>query len=210
MTTLSRILKYRIIAIIRGARPEDVLKIVMALHEGGINLVEITINSPQALAVIEKVSREAYNSIQIGAGTVLDGETVRSAIDAGAKFIISPSTDIETIQATKRLGAVSIPGAFTATEILTAYKYGGDIIKVFPARLGADYIRDLRGPLPYIPLMPTGGVNLDNIKDFQKAGAVAFGIGSSLVDTKQEVTDKYLEQLKEKAARYISAITQSE
>jgi len=210
MTILSRILKYRIIAIIRGARPEDVLKIVLALHEGGINLVEITINSPQALTVIEKVSREVYNSIQIGAGTVLDGETARSAIDAGAKFIISPSTDIETIQATKRLGAVSIPGAFTATEILTAYKYGGDIIKVFPARLGADYIRDLRAPLPYIPLMPTGGVNLDNIRDFQKAGAVAFGIGSSLVDTRQEVTDKYLGQLKEKAARYVSAIAQAE
>ena len=130
----------------------------------------------------------------------------KAAMDAGAKFIISPSLDIETIRVTKEGGAVSIPGAFTATEIYAAYKNGGDIIKVFPASIGPGYLKDLRGPFPQIPLMPTGGVNLSNISDFKKAGAVAFGIGSALVDTTLKISDAYLKVLTEKAKRYVEAI----
>ena len=207
MTTLSQILEHKIVAIIRGANPDDVLKIAKALHEGGIKLLEITFNSPNALMLVNELSTQMGEELLIGMGTVLDAATAKDAISAGAKFIISPTLNIETIQATKKHGVVSMPGAFTATEILAAYDNGGDIIKVFPASVGTDYIRDLRGPLPHIPLMPTGGVNLQNIRQYFEAGAVAVGIGSALVDTKQEVTDEYLKQLTEKARQFVQTIT---
>ncbi len=206
MTTLSQILQYRIIAIIRGAQPANVLGIVEALIEGGIKAVEITLNSHDALAVIKNVSENFKDKILVGAGTVLDPQSARVAIAAGAQFIIAPAVDQETINVTKLLGKVSIPGAFTATEIVTAFKAGGDIIKLFPAS-NVQYLKDLRGPLSHIPLMPTGGVHLENITDFQKAGAVAFGIGSALVDGKQEVTKEYLKQISYKAAKFVEAIS---
>jgi 2-dehydro-3-deoxyphosphogluconate aldolase/(4S)-4-hydroxy-2-oxoglutarate aldolase len=207
MSTLSQILEGKIVAIIRGAKPDDVLKIVNALFEGGVGIIEITLNSPNALAVIKEVAREVGDKILIGAGTVLDAETARAALLAGAKFIISPSLNVEIIKMTKSYGAVSIPGAFTPTEIVTAYTNGADIIKVFPASIGVQYFKDLRGPLPHIPLMPTGGINLENINEFQQAGAVAFGIGSALVDTKHEITKEYLQQLTLKAAKYVEAVS---
>lgn len=207
MTTLSQILEHKIVAIIRGADPNDVLKIAKALHEGGIRILEITFNSPNALTVVDELSSQMGNDLLIGMGTVLDAATAKDAISAGAKFIISPTLNIETIQATKKNEAVSIPGAFTATEILAAYDHGGDIIKVFPASIGTNYIRDLHGPFPYIPLMPTGGINLLNIREYLQTGAVAFGIGSALVDTKQEVTEKYLKQLTERAHRFVQIVT---
>ena len=206
MTTLAQLLQYKIVAIIRGARPEDVLPIAKALSAGGIKALEITINSPKALSVIERIADTIGDDILVGAGTVLDAETARAAISAGAQFIISPTLDIATIKTTRRYGAVSIPGAYTATEILTAYTAGGDIIKVFPAAT-PQYIKDIRGPLPQIPIMPTGGVTVDNIADFQKAGAIAFGIGSALVNTKQKVSDEYLQQLTNQAQKFLQAIS---
>ncbi len=209
MSTLSQILEGKIVAIIRGAKPDDVLKIVNALFEGGVGIIEITLNSPNALAVIKELAREVGDKILIGAGTVLDAETARAALLAGAKFIISPSLNVEIIKMTKSYGAVSIPGAFTPTEIVTAYTNGADIIKVFPASIGVQYFKDLRGPLPQIPLMPTGGINLENINEFQKTGAVAFGIGSALVDTKHEITKEYLQQLTLKAHKYVETVNNS-
>jgi 2-dehydro-3-deoxyphosphogluconate aldolase/(4S)-4-hydroxy-2-oxoglutarate aldolase len=206
MTTLSQILQHKLIAIIRGAQPADVLSIVDALLSGGIKAVEITLNSNDALAVIKNIAENFKDKILVGAGTVLGSHSARVAIKAGAQFIIAPSVDIETISVTKQLGIVSIPGAFTATEIVTAFKAGGDIIKLFPAS-NVQYMKDLRGPLSHIPLMPTGGVSIDNIKDFQKAGAVAFGIGSALVDGKQAVTKEYLQQLSDKAAKFVEAVS---
>jgi len=206
MTILSKILDQQIVAIIRGAQPDDVLHIVRALSAGGVNLLEVTLNSKDALSAISKISAQLSEQVMVGAGTVLDAEMAKAAMDAGAKFIISPSLDLETIRATKDGGAVSIPGAFTATEIYTAYKNGGDIIKVFPASIGPGYLKDLRGPFPHIPLMPTGGVNLSNISEFKKAGAVAFGIGSALVDTTLKISDAYLKVLTEKAKRYVETI----
>jgi 2-dehydro-3-deoxyphosphogluconate aldolase/(4S)-4-hydroxy-2-oxoglutarate aldolase len=206
MSTLSQILETKIVAIIRGANPKDVLQIAKALHKGGIKALEITINSPKALGVIEEVADQLGEQVLVGAGTVLDAETARAAISAGAKFIISPTLNAATIKMTKRYGIVSIPGAFTPTEILTAYAKGGDIIKVFPASSAVQYIKDVRGPLGHIPLMPTGGVNLENISEYQKAGAVAFGIGSALVDTKNEMSEEYLQQLTDKAGKYIQAV----
>jgi len=204
MDTLSKILAHKIVVIIRGARPADFLKIAGALRDGGLHIMEITLNSPSALAMISMAAKE--NSMLIGAGTVLDAASAKAAISAGAKFIISPTLDPETIFATKQLDAVSIPGAFTATEILAAYSRGADIVKVFPASVGPGYFRDIRGPLPYIPLMPTGGINLSNIRAYQDAGAVAFGVGSALIDTSREMTPAYLQQVTEEARQYVEAV----
>jgi len=205
-TTLQQILENKIVAILRGVRPDAVPEVAAALHAGGIRCLEITLNSPDALAVIRDLSVRLGDRLLVGAGTVLDAAEARAAIDAGARFIISPALDVPTIRVTKQSQAVSIPGAFTATEILTAYKNGADIIKVFPASVGVGYFRDLRGPLPHIPLMPTGGVNLENIADYQQAGAVAFGIGSALVDGKQPVTDEYLRRLTDTARKFSNAV----
>ncbi|WP_110927172.1 bifunctional 4-hydroxy-2-oxoglutarate aldolase/2-dehydro-3-deoxy-phosphogluconate aldolase [Bacillus massiliglaciei] len=208
MNTLSRILEHKVISIVRGAHPDETVQIAKALREGGITLIEITLNSPNALKSIELVSRELGDTMIFGAGTVLDPETARAAIIAGASFILAPTVDIDTIKMTKRYGAVSIPGALTPTEILTAYENGGDIIKVFPASIGPSYFKDLRGPLPHIPLLPTGGVNLENIREFQKAGAAGFGIGSALVDTKQGMDAGYLKKITQKAAAFVQAVNE--
>lgn len=205
MSILDQILENKIVAIIRGANSADVLKIAEALYEGGVRILEITMNSSKPLGVIEELTDALGDRMIIGAGTVLDPETARSAIIAGAKFILSPIVNVETIKMSKTYGVVSIPGAHTATEIVYAYQNGGDIIKVFPATSPA-YIKDISGPLPHIPLLPTGGVNLENIGEFKKAGAVGFGIGSALVDTKKEVTEEYLLELTEKARQFVGAI----
>jgi 2-dehydro-3-deoxyphosphogluconate aldolase / (4S)-4-hydroxy-2-oxoglutarate aldolase len=204
---LSHILKHKIVAIIRGANPGDVLKIAEALFAGGVKVLEVTMNSANALEVIKQLSETMKNKMQTGAGTVLDAETAKSAISAGAKFIISPCLNTEVIKTTKELGAVSIPGAFTPTEIVNAFNNGGDIIKVFPASSNINYIKDIRGPLPNIPLMPTGGINLLNARKYFQAGAVAVGIGSALVDTKQEVTEEYLKQLTVRAQKFVQIVT---
>jgi 2-dehydro-3-deoxyphosphogluconate aldolase / (4S)-4-hydroxy-2-oxoglutarate aldolase len=207
MRALEQILEYKIIAILRGCTPDRISDIAVALAEGGVRLMEITLNSPGALESIRQLSGVMGDRMLVGAGTVLTAAEAEAAVDAGARFIISPTLDVGTIQRTRQLGAISIPGAFTPTEILTAYRNGADIIKVFPAgSSGASYFKELRGPLPYIPLMPTGGVNLDNIRDFKAAGAVAFGISSALVPAGQENTGPALRQLTEKAAAYIKAV----
>jgi len=205
MNPLAHILECKVVAIVRGANPPDLLRIAEALHAGGVRLMEVTLNSPGALASIEEISRAMDGKLLVGAGTVLDPETARAALLAGAKYIISPTLNKKTIRMTKRYGAVSIPGAYTATEILQAYECGGDIIKVFPASAGGPgYFKDIAGPLPFIPLMPTGGVSLDNIKGFAVAGAAAFGLGSALVDTSRPVTDEYLAQLTERARQFVA------
>ena len=206
MTTLEQILEHKIVAILRGCDPVNIVEISQALYEGGIRLLEITLNSPGALDAIQQVAAQFGDRMVIGAGTVLTVEEVKAAVTAGARFILSPSLDVEVIRFTRDLGAVSVPGAFTATEILTAYRAGANIVKVFPASVGPAYFRDIRGPLPQIPLMPTGGVNLDNIRDFQKAGAVAFGVGSALVPASQGVTVEELKELMARAAGYVETI----
>lgn len=206
MTILNQILENKIVAIIRGADPADVLKIAESLHQGGVRLLEITLNSSNALSVIKELNDKINDKLLIGAGTVLNAQDAKAAIDAGAKFIISPNVNNETIEVTKRNGIISIPGAYTATEIVNAYTNGGDIIKIFPAS-NPNYIKELRGPLSHISMMPTGGINPDNILEFQKAGAVAFGIGSALVDTKQKLTDEYLKQVTNNARKFVQAIS---
>ncbi|WP_088105779.1 bifunctional 4-hydroxy-2-oxoglutarate aldolase/2-dehydro-3-deoxy-phosphogluconate aldolase [Halalkalibacter urbisdiaboli] len=206
MSLLQQIQENGVVAIIRGAKPENILSIAKALREGGVRTLEITVETPRVLELIEQVSTE-LDDVIVGAGTVLDPETARAAIMAGAKFIFSPTVNVETIRLTKRYGIISIAGALTPTEILTAYENGSDVIKVFPANVfGPKYLKDVHGPLPHIPLMPTGGIDLSNIQDYIKAGGVAAGLGSALVDTKHEMDEAYFEELTAKSKQYVEAI----
>jgi len=205
MSTLDHILKNKIVAIIRGADPADVLRIAEALQLGGVNIVEVTLNSQNALEVIKELTGKMSNLL-VGAGTVLSAADAKASVEAGAKFIISPSVNIDTITTTKKFGIVSIPGAYTATEVVNAFAHGGDIIKIFPAT-NAEYIKVLRGPLSHIPMMPTGGITPENISEFKRVGAVAFGIGTSLVDVKHKITDEYLNGVTENANKFVQAIS---
>ncbi|MGK9124132.1 bifunctional 4-hydroxy-2-oxoglutarate aldolase/2-dehydro-3-deoxy-phosphogluconate aldolase [Olivibacter sp. SA151] len=205
MSILEHIKENQLVAIVRGADPKDILSIAEALYEGGIRLLEITMNSTEPLAAIEQVSNKLGDKLIIGAGTVLDSTMAKDAIHAGAHFILSPILDKRVIETTKGLNRVSIPGAYTATEIYQAYQMGADIIKVFPAT-SPSYLKDIAGPLPHIPLLPTGGITIDNIANFKKAGAVGFGIGSALVDTKQQVTGQYLLNLTHTARKFVEAV----
>ncbi|TCS79393.1 bifunctional 4-hydroxy-2-oxoglutarate aldolase/2-dehydro-3-deoxy-phosphogluconate aldolase [Tepidibacillus fermentans] len=207
MKLLQEIMENGVVAIIRGAKPENILQIAKALKDGGIKTLEITVETPKVLTLIEKVSDEFGDDLIVGAGTVLDPETARVAIMSGAKFIFSPTVNVETIQMAKRYGVISIPGALTPTEIITAYEHGADIIKVFPANVfGPKYLKDIHGPLPHIPLMPTGGLDLTNVADYIKAGGVAVGIGSSLVNTKKMIDETYLKELESNASKFVLAV----
>ncbi|MFD2655055.1 bifunctional 4-hydroxy-2-oxoglutarate aldolase/2-dehydro-3-deoxy-phosphogluconate aldolase [Gracilibacillus thailandensis] len=207
MDVLQSIYQHKLVAILRGVPPEHILDVAHALHQGGIRTLEITVDTPNVLDAIEQVSKEFDQELIIGAGTVLDPETARAAIMAGAQFIFSPTVDIDTIKLTKRYGIVSIPGAMTPTEILTAYENGADLIKVFPATvLGPTYIKDIKGPLPHIPLMPTGGVNLNNISAYFQGGAVAAGLGSSLVKKQRTYSKEDLQALTQRAKQFVAKV----
>ena len=205
MTPLLQILEHKIVAIVRGMPPKDIVDIASALYNGGVRILEITLNSRDALPLIEQLSHEFRGKMLIGAGTVLNTKDASNAITAGAAFLISPSLDIAVIKAAKNAGVVSIPGAFTPTEILSAYNNGADIVKVFPA-LSVDYIKNILAPLNHIPVMPTGGVDAFNIKAFAATGAVAFGIGSALVKNSSIINDIYLQELTVKAEKLINAL----
>lgn len=205
MKILSQILDHKIVAILRGMPPKEIINIAGALYDGGIRILEITLNSEAALSLIEQLSHTFKDRLLIGAGTVLNTTDAANAIDAGAAFLISPSLDTAVIKATKDAGLVSIPGAYTATEILTAFNNGADIVKVFPAP-DAAYIKNIMAPLNHIRLMPTGGVDAGNIKAFAAAGGVAFGIGSALVNSKAIVDENYLASLSDKAKKLITAL----
>lgn len=207
MTLLDQIKENGIVAVIRGAKAENIISVARALHDGGIRTLEITVETPKVLSLIEQVSYELGEDSIVGAGTVLDPETARAAIMAGAKFIFSPTVNTETIKMAKRYGIVSIPGALTPTEILTAYEHGADLIKVFPANVfGPKYLKDIQGPLPQIPLMPTGGVDLSNVGDYIRAGAVAVGLGNSLVNFKKEINNDYLQNITHVAKQFVEEV----
>ncbi|WP_042222074.1 bifunctional 4-hydroxy-2-oxoglutarate aldolase/2-dehydro-3-deoxy-phosphogluconate aldolase [Oceanobacillus manasiensis] len=209
MNTLNWIEDKKLIAILRGYNTADSIAIAKALHAGGITTLEVTLNSPSPFQTIEKISSELGDEVIVGAGTVLDAESARLAISAGAQFILSPTFDRETIKLTKRYGKVSIPGAYTPTEILNAFEEGADIIKVFPAStLGPSYVKDLRGPLPQLKLLPTGGVTVENVASFIKNGAVGVGLGSSLVSSVEKVTDEFLNELTKRASAFVQAVNQ--
>ncbi len=205
MTSLSQIFEHKIVAILRGMPPAEITNIANALYDGGIRLLEITLNSDNALPAIEQLNHEFKNKMLIGAGTVINEKDAKNAIAAGAAFLISPSLDTQVIKAAKDAGIISIPGAFTPTEIVAAHKNGADIIKIFPC-LNADYVKNILAPLNFIKVMPTGGIDASNIQTFAKTGAVAFGIGSALVSSKTTVNKAYLETITAKAKQLVAAL----
>ena len=183
--TLELLLAARVIAVIRMKDAARLGEVAAALRRGGVTAIEITMTVPGAADIIRELARTKPAGTLIGAGTVLDAGTATEVIAAGADFVVSPVTDRDTIQACREAGVLVAPGAFTPTEIVAAWRAGADIVKVFPATsLGPQFFRDLRGPLPFVRLMPTGGVTLENARLFLAAGACAVGIGTALVDAK--------------------------
>src|SRR5262249_21778434 len=183
--TLKRILDGGIVAVVRAESGASLVKVVQALAEGGVLAAEVTFTVPDAIDVIRQVRREVGDAIVLGAGTVLAPETARPALLAGAEYIVAPTLNHEVIRLCHRYDKAVMPGAFTPTEILSAWEAGADLVKVFPADVGGPaYLKAIRGPLPQIRLMPTGGVDLDTAESFLKAGACCLGVGSALVDPK--------------------------
>lgn len=186
MTSVSRIQDGNVVAVVRLDDLSKAVELTRALAAGGVTSVEFTFTNPKAAEVITAVRDEVGDQAFIGAGTVLDAETARIAILAGAEYIVTPSFRPETIQMCRRYSIPSVIGAFTPTEILTAWETGADFIKIHPAGLGGPkYFKDVLAPFPHIKLIPSGGVTLDNAPDFIKAGAVAVALGSALVDPKE-------------------------
>jgi 2-dehydro-3-deoxyphosphogluconate aldolase/(4S)-4-hydroxy-2-oxoglutarate aldolase len=184
--TLHRIIEVGIVPVVRAASNEEALQAVEAITAGGVPVIEITMTVPGALRVIAEVAARYGADVLVGAGTVLDAETARACILAGAEFIVSPALNLYTIAMCRRYGKVVMPGALTPTEVLAAWQAGADFVKVFPCDSvgGAKYIRSLKAPLPQIQMVPTGGVTLQTAADFIKAGASALGVGSDLLDVK--------------------------
>jgi 2-dehydro-3-deoxyphosphogluconate aldolase / (4S)-4-hydroxy-2-oxoglutarate aldolase len=178
-----RILEVGIIPVIRASSARDAVIAVEAVAEGGIPIAELTMTVPGAIDVIAHLVRTMGADVVVGAGTVLDAETARQCIEAGAEFIVSPGFDLETVKLARLEGKLVMAGALTPTEVITAWKAGSDFVKIFPCGNvgGAKYIKALKGPLPQVPMIPTGGVNLETAADFIRAGADALGIGGELV-----------------------------
>ncbi len=200
-----------VIAIIRADQGGDALvRTVMALVEGGIHCVEVTMTTPGALDAIAAARKElAGADVLLGAGSVLDRETARLAIGAGAEYLVCPITDEETIRTGRRYGTPVLPGAFTPTEILRAWELGGDLIKVFPATLGGlDYIKAVSAPMPQIPMVPTGGIDADNVHTFIQAGVAAVGVGSALVSNALIGAGKF-DEIRTRAVRFSEAVARA-
>ena len=204
---LSQLMEQRIVAIIRGVTGEGFDGLIAALVENDILVMEITVDTPSVYEKIAQIKSRYGGDVAVGAGTVLDSETARLAISAGAEFLVSPSLNLDVIKTAKRYGKMVLPGCMTPTEIVQAYEAGADAIKVFPASvLGPKFIREMFGPLGHIPLLPTGGINLDNARDYLDAGAIAVGLGSSLVGRGGQAID--LDKVKEKARAFRQLVAQ--
>ena len=175
-----------LVPVVRASSADEAMRVIDAIKEGGVSVLEITMTVPGAVKVIEEVVAKYGADATVGAGTVLDPETARACILAGAQFIVSPSLNLETIALCRRYSVPVMPGALTPTEVVTAWTAGADFVKVFPCGSmgGASYIKNLKGPLPHIKFIPTGGVSLKTAADFIKAGSSALGVGTDLVDVK--------------------------
>ncbi|HJS06293.1 MAG TPA: bifunctional 4-hydroxy-2-oxoglutarate aldolase/2-dehydro-3-deoxy-phosphogluconate aldolase [Pirellulales bacterium] len=206
---LNRVLSSQIVAVIRAPSGDVLGDVAEALLAGGVDCMEITFTVPKAHRVLETVADRLGDKVLLGAGTVLDPETARVALLAGAKFIVAPTVNLRTIELCKRYTALVMPGAFTPTEILTAWEAGADIVKVFPSEItGPAYLKALSAPLPQVRLMPTGGVNLQTAAEFLKAGACALGIGGSLVSA-EAIKNRDWAGIESLAKQYLSIVRQS-
>ena len=206
MSVVERIREIGIVPVVRATSAGEALEAVEAIRAGGIPILEITLTVPGAVQIINELSRTIGDAL-IGAGTVLDAEAARGCIDAGARFIVSPSLDIPTIELCRHLGVPVFAGALTPTEIVTAWKAGADAVKVFPANAvgGPSYLKSVKAPLPQIRLLPTGGVSLSNAADFIQAGAFALGVGADLVDL-GALRRGEAATITEKARQYVAAV----
>ena len=192
LEVLQKIKENGVVSIIRGTKLKQTKKTVQALYEGGIRLVEVTYNTPGASEIIKELTDEFKDRMIIGAGTVLDSESARTAILSGAQFILSPSLNTDVIQMCKRYSVLAIPGVMTPTEAVQAWQSGAHIVKVFPAvDLGAAFIKHILGPLNQLEIMAVGGINANNFIEYLKNGACSAGIGSDLVDVKEVDAEKY-------------------
>jgi len=207
---LNRMIEEGLIPVIRVASAQEAVDVADAIKEGGVSFIEITMSVPGAIDVIKELAQKFKDEIIMGAGTVLDPETGRAALLAGVQFIVSPTLNLDLIHLAHRYSAVVIPGAATPTEILAAWNEGADMVKVFPAAQlgGPEYLKAIRGPLPQILLVPTGGVNLQNAGAFIKAGAAALGVGGELVD-KKAVKEKKFNIITENTRAFLKAIKEA-
>ncbi len=200
---LKRTLDLGIVAIIRAPSGEQLVEVSQALLDGGIDVIEVTFTVPGVLDIISQVRDAIGDRILLGAGTVLDAATARAAMLAGAEFIVTPAVRPDVIEVCQRYDKLVMCGAFTPTEILHAWELGSDIVKVFPADVGgANYLKAIHGPFPQIKLLPTGGVNLDTLPSFVKAGACAVGLGSALVE-KEALQNGDMDRIRTLAAAYV-------
>ena len=206
----NRMISEGLIPVIRVTSAQEAMDVSDAIKEGGISLIEITMSVQGAIDVIKELTKKYKDEIIMGAGTILDPETARAALLAGAQFIVTPTLNLEVIQMAHRYSAVVVPGAMTPTEILTAWNAGADMVKVFPAAQlgGPEYLKALKGPLPQILLVPTGGVNLQNAGAFIKAGASAIGVGGELVD-KKAVKERKFNVITENARAFLKAVREA-
>jgi 2-dehydro-3-deoxyphosphogluconate aldolase/(4S)-4-hydroxy-2-oxoglutarate aldolase len=205
---LRRVLDCGIVAVVRSPDSDQLVQVARALADGGITVVEITMSVPSALEVLGQVRHALGDRILLGAGTVLDAETARAVILAGAEFVVAPTLNRDVIRLCRRYDKLVMPGAFTPTEILAAWEAGADIVKVFPAEVvGPAFFKALRGPLPQIRLMPTGGVNLTTAADFLSAGACCLGIGGQLIEPKA-VAERNFDRIRALAQQYVAIVKQ--
>ena len=203
---LHKVIQIGAVAVIRADDPTKLLRIVEAIHKGGVSAIEITMTVPRALDLIEQTAKELGDEVILGVGSVLDPETTRMALNAGARYVVSPIYKASIIQMAHRYDAPAMPGCFSPTEILEAYENGADLVKVFPANiLGMKYFKAIKAPMPHLQLMPTGGVSLTNAGEWMAHGASAVGIGSALLDKKAIAEERY-DQLTENARTLMRSI----
>ncbi len=204
---LSSIVETGILPVVRATSAEQALRAAEAIYRGGITTLEITMTVPGAIHVMEKVADRLGDKVLLGAGTVLDGETARAALLAGAQFIVSPALRTSVIEVARRYSKPVMPGALTPTEVLAAWEAGADLVKVFPCGSvgGPKYIKALKGPYPHIELVPTGGVNLETAVDFLLAGASALGVGGELVEAHALTTGK-LDVIEDNARKFLDCV----
>jgi 2-dehydro-3-deoxyphosphogluconate aldolase/(4S)-4-hydroxy-2-oxoglutarate aldolase len=205
--TLQRILETGLIPVIRVSSAGEAVDAARAVREGGLTVLEITMTVSGALDAIREVQRSFGKDVLVGAGTVLSAAAAGDALDAGARFLVSPAFSKEVIAVGRERDAVVIPGALTPTEIIAAWEAGADLVKIFPVSQvgGPAYIKALKGPLPQIPLVPTGGINLQNVGDFLRAGASAVGVGGELIN-KKALSEKNLASISETTRRFLDEV----
>jgi len=204
---LQRIVDVGIIPVVRGTSSEDALLAAEAVSKGGIPIVEITMTVPGAIEAIRELARQRGTEMLIGAGTVLDVQTARRCLEAGAQFLASPGLDLDTVRLARSQGTVIFAGALTPTEVIAAWRAGSDFVKVFPCNAvgGARYIASLKGPLPDIPLVPSGGVSLETAPELLRAGSAALAVGGELLDA-AAIRSRQLDSITQNARRFISLV----